>query len=88
MIKQEHKNLVSIKRACELYMVSRSGYYKWLRRPEKREVDVLGQKIKRIFQKSRKTYGTRRIKKQLEAEGIVVSRQRISRKMAEQGLVA
>jgi putative transposase len=88
MIKQEHKNLVSIKRACELCMVSRSGYYKWLRRPEKREVDVLGQKIKRIFQKSRKTYGTRRIKKQLEAEGIVVSRQRISRKMAEQGLVA
>ncbi|WP_084711068.1 IS3 family transposase [Syntrophaceticus schinkii] len=47
----------------------------------------MGQKIKRSFQKSRKTYGTRRVKKQLEAEGIVVSRQRISRKMAEQGLV-
>jgi putative transposase len=88
MIKQEHKNLVSIKRACELSKVSRSGYYEWLRRPEKRGVDVLGQKIKRIFKKSRKTYGTRRIKKQLEAEGIAVSRQRIRRKMAEQGLVA
>jgi transposase InsO family protein len=88
MIKQEHKNLVSIKRACELCKVWRSGYYKWLRRPEKRDVDILGQKIKRIFQKSRKTYGTRRIKKQLEVEGIAVSRQRIRRTMAEQGLVA
>ena len=88
MIKQEHKNLVSIKRACELCTVSRSGYYKWLRRPVKKSVDVLGQKIKRIFRKSRKTYGTRRVKKQLEVEGIRVSRQRIRRKMAEQGLVA
>lgn len=88
MIKQEHRNLVSIKRACELCKASRSGYYKWLRRPQKREVDVLGQKIKRIFHKSRKTYGTRRIKKKLEGEGIAVSRQIIRRKMVEQGLVA
>ena len=88
MIKKEHGNLVSIKRACELCKVSRSEYYRWLRRPEKRSVDVLGQKVKRIFQKSRKTYGTRRIKKQLAVEGVVASRQRISRKMAEQGLVA
>ena len=48
----------------------------------------MDQKIKQIFQKSRKTYGKRRIKKQLEAEGIAVSHQRISHKMAERGLVA
>ena len=48
----------------------------------------MSQKIKRIFTESRKTYGTRRIKKKLAAEGIVVSRQRIGRIMAEQGLVA
>ena len=90
MIKQEHKNLVSIRRACELCKVSRSGYYQWLGRSVKTDtdVDVLGQKVKRIFLKSRKTYGTRRIKKQLKAEGIVASRQRIGRKMAAQGLVA
>lgn len=88
MIKQEHSNLVSIKRACELCRVSRSGYYDWLRRPARTDVDILGQKIKRVFKKSRKTYGARRIKKQLEVEGIVASRQRIRRKMMEQGLVA
>jgi putative transposase len=37
---------------------------------------------------SRKTYGTRRIKKKLAAEEIVWSRKRIRRIMAEQGLVA
>jgi len=88
MIKQEHKNLVTIKRACELCQVSRSGYYDWQKRPIKIEIDILGQKIKRVFNKSRKTYGTRRIKKQLAVEGTVASRQRISRKMAEQGLIA
>jgi transposase InsO family protein len=88
MIKLKHKNLVSINRACELMEISRSGYYKWLKRPNKIEVDVLKKKIKRIFDKSHNTYGTRRIKKKLEAEGIVVSRSVIRRKMAEQGLVA
>ncbi|MGI6627797.1 MAG: IS3 family transposase [Bacillota bacterium] len=88
MIKKEHRNLVTIKRACELCNVSRSGYYGWLKRPEKKKVDILAQKVKRIFKKSHKAYGTRRIKKQLEAEGLVVSRQRIRRKMAELGLVA
>ncbi|KAF1084325.1 IS2 transposase TnpB [Sporotomaculum syntrophicum] len=88
MIEKEHSNLVSIKRACELCKVSRSGYYDWHRKPAKTDVDVLCQKIKRIFKRSRKTYGTRRIKKQLAVEGIVASRQRIRRKMAEQGLVA
>lgn len=86
MIQKGYKNLVSINRACKLSRVSRSGYYKWLKRPI--NVDILKQKVKRIFDKSRKTYGTRRIKKQLETEGIVASRQIIRRKMAEQGLVA
>jgi hypothetical protein len=59
--------------------VSRSGYYEWLRRPEKVKVDVLSQKVKRIFIDSRKTYGTRRIKRKLAAEGILASRKRIRR---------
>ena len=59
--------------------MSRSGYYEWLRRPEKVKVDVLSQKVKRIFIDSRKTYGTRRIKKKLAAEGILASRKRIRR---------
>jgi len=68
--------------------VSRSGYYDWLNRPRKVKVDVLGQKVKRIFEDSRKTYGSRRIKVRLSAEGMTVSRQTIRRKMSEMKLVA
>ena len=88
MIKKHHKPLVTIRRACELCKVSRSGYYAWLKRPVKTEVDILGHKVKSIFHKSKKTYGTRRIKKELEKKGIVLSRKKISRLMAKYNLVA
>lgn len=39
-----------------------------------------------IFNKSRQTYGTRRIKRALSHEGLTVSQRRISRLMAEGGL--
>jgi len=88
MIKEEHKNLVTIKRACELCEVSRSGYYQWLRRPRVKKADVLGEKVRRIFKRSRSTFGARRIKEALATEGWVVSRPRIRRKMTELGFVA
>jgi len=77
-----------VKRACELCNVSRSGYYAYLKRPIKSEVDILGQRVKRIFFKSKKRYGSRRIKKELEKQGIVVSRKKISRLMAKYNLLA
>ncbi len=70
MIRKEHRNLVTIKRACELCNISRSGYYGWLKRPEKKSVDILAQKVKRIFKNSNKTYGTRQIKKELKQKGL------------------
>ena len=48
--------------------VSRSDYYAWLERPqtaiEKDDAELI-EAIKTLFQKSRKTYGTRRLKKAL-----------------------
>ena len=87
MIEKEHKNLVTIKRACQLCHVSRSGYYVWLKRPHKVTVDIFGQKVRRIFEESRRTYGTRRVKRELQAEGVKASRTRIGQKMAELHLV-
>jgi transposase InsO family protein len=88
VIKKEHKDLVTIKRACQLLEVSRSGYYDWLKRPKKAKADIFGQKVKRVFEKSHRVYGARRIKKELGSEGLVVSRKRVRHKMAELGLVA
>jgi len=74
---------------CQLLEVSRSSYYEWLdAEPSKRDLENknLSEHIKMIFDQSRHTYGTRRIKKALSKLGISVSRDRIKRLMQLQGL--
>lgn len=88
MIQKTHRHLVSIQRACILIHVSKSWYYQWLKRSVIATPDVLAHKVKRVFLQSKKTYGTRRIKKALAQEGVMVSRKQIGRKMKEQELVA
>ena len=50
--------------------------------------DELTAAILEIFQKSRKNYGTRKIKHELEKLGMIASRRRIGRIMKENGLVS
>lgn len=68
---------------------SRSAYYTWLHRPqtttEKEDIE-LTTTIHSIFQKSRASYGTRRVKKALFDQKRNVSRRRISRLMDEANL--
>lgn len=74
---------------CRVMSVSRSGFYEWLSRPEcKRSQDdqVLKANIRVIYQKSRQSYGERRIKDDLADMGKTVSRKRIGRLMKEEGL--
>lgn len=49
---------------------------------------ALEAKITKIFKTNRKVYGTRKIKYQLAAEGIIVSRRRIGKIMQKLGLVS
>lgn len=74
---------------CETLEVCRSSYYDWLN-PQgsllKLENKRLAEKITMIFSQGRQTYGTRRIKRSLSKEGLIVSRRRIKRLMREQGL--
>jgi uncharacterized protein with NRDE domain len=67
---------------CCLLRVSRSAYYDWLKTNELNNVkqDVeLTTIINRVFIKSRATYGTRRLKKELVELNKTVSRRRIGR---------
>jgi putative transposase len=71
---------------CEALMVSRSGYYDWIRRrevPGKRAAQnaVLRARIEQEFTRSRQTYGSHRI---VRALGGGVSRNRVARIMREQ----
>ena len=66
-----------------------SGYYEYLNRPPSDhniEDDKLRPQIRAAFEKGRKNYGTRRIKKALGKEENIISRRRIGRLMAEEDL--
>ena len=74
---------------CKVLRVSRSSYYSWQRRkPGKRdkENEDLSNRIKRIYEFSKKTYGSPRVTIALLEEGIPVSRQRVARLMRKQHL--
>jgi len=71
---------------CRLLGVSRSCYYHWLQ-VERQDDEELNRLIHDTFIGSRQTYGTRRIKKQLERlYGLITSRRRIGRIMKKLGL--
>jgi transposase InsO family protein len=81
----------SMVRWCRAVGVSRSGYYAWKKRPESertREDRRLGAKVSESFEKSRRTYGSPRVHRDLAAQGEHTSRKRIMRLMQEKGLVA
>ena len=74
---------------CYCLKVNRSGYYAWCNsKPSKNilENKIISKKIELVFSESRQSYGTRRIKKALAREGLVVSRSRIASIMKKMGL--
>ena len=69
--------------------VSRSAFYDWLGRPpsqHQQDDKRLTQKIRTSHENSRGHYGSRRVKDDLHSNKEQVSRARISRLMAQEGL--
>lgn len=80
-----------VKRLCVLLSVSRRGFYAWLnRRPGQRgqEDKVLGERILALHLASRKTYGVRRIRVDLQAEQRYCGKERIAKLMKQLGIKA
>ena len=78
-------------RLCQALQVSRSGYYAWLKRkPSRRSKEnrLLLEKIQEAYKKSRKAYGSPRIYRALQRDGVVCSRHRVARLMREMGIKA
>ena len=76
---------------CDVMMVSLSGYYAWLKRPESkrnREDRKLSQEIIGLFNASKKRYGSVRIHKSLKKQGRSIGRNRVIRLMQENNLAA
>lgn len=76
----------SVSALCKVLQISRSTYY--YEAKQKKDESSLTAKIVDIFKSSRNNYGTRKIKVELEKQGIIVSRRRIGKTMKQEDLVS
>jgi predicted transcriptional regulator len=86
---KSNQECFTVTRMCKMMEISQSAYYDWLKRPESArslEDRRQGEKIKKIHEKSRETYGARRIREDMIADGEAISRERTRRLMKQQGL--
>ena len=71
--------------------VSASAYYAWCQSVEidsdVREDQILSEKICRIFEENKCSFGSRRITKRLKKQGVAVGRFKVRRIMRELGLL-
>ena len=78
-------------RLCKVMNVSQSGYFAWRRRPaSRRQRDdlVLLAHVRAAFVLSNETYGSPRMTRELQDQGLSVGRRRTARLMRENDLKA
>jgi transposase InsO family protein len=74
----------SIKELCDLFEVSRSCYYAWQNRKESsrnKSNRILSMKIKELHTESRRIYGSPKITRELNKQGILCGHNRVARLM-------
>ena len=85
----DHAHLFPISKMSHVFGVSRSGYYRWLNKAPSKQMEEnqrLKVAIRRVWEASRRSYGSPRIHRQLIAEGWKASRPRIARLMRAMGI--
>lgn len=88
---QQHKTEFPIAVMCDVFSVSRSGYYAWAKNPaSKRKLAnaKLLEMIRSIHHDSGRTYGSPRGYQALKEQGVPCSQSRVARLMREDGLRA
>ena len=86
-----HRSIWPVAWLCEALDVSRSGFHAWLTRsPSQRSVDdeVVGAEVYASFKASDRTYGARRVWRDVLADGISCGLHKIERLMRSQALRA
>ena len=88
---KEHSKQFSITLMCQLFKVSRSGFYAYNTRPlsnQQRANDELDKKITAIFNHHKKRYRAPRITRVLQSQKEPCSHTRVARRMKQKGLMA
>jgi len=73
---------------CLILEIPRANYYYQINKPIKPKRIAFEAEVIRIFEESKQVYGTRKIRKQLRLEGIVISRRKIGLIMKKNALVS
>ena len=79
----------SVLEMCRVLRVSRSGYYRWLKRkPSRRKLDNqrLDTEIREIYDGSKGRYGSPKITQELRDRGRRVGKNRVAKRMRKAGL--
>jgi putative transposase len=87
----KHRGIWPVAWLCDALGVSRSGFYSWLTRKPSgraREDETIGAKVRASFIASARTYGARRVWRDVLAEGVSCGLHRIERLMRENALRA
>jgi transposase InsO family protein len=87
---QEHRKPFSLTVLCRMLQVTCGGYYAWRQRPHSqrvREDEQLLVSIRTIYDQSQRRYGSPRVYRELQAQGICCSEKRVARLMREHHLV-
>src|SRR4051812_26971244 len=87
----KHRGIWAVDWMCEALGVSRGGFYAWLTRPRSqrsRNDEELAVKVRASFLASDRTYGARRVWRDLLADGLSCGLHRIGRLMRLQALKA
>ena len=87
----KHRRIWPVAWLCDALGVSRSGFYSWLTRsPSRRarEDEAIGAKVRASFIASARTYGARRVWRDVLAEGVSCGLHRIERLMRDNALRA
>jgi putative transposase len=76
---------------CQVLKVSRSGYYAWRKRkPSKREQKQMGliPQIREAFAQGRGNYGSPRVSRELNGQGVTICENTVAKLMRREGLLA
>jgi len=87
----QHRSCHGVKKMSQVIGASRSGYYRWKKLPHgkrQKENEKILMEIEESHKNSRRVYGSPRITDELQAKGIVCSKNRVARIMKVHGIFA
>ncbi len=87
----KHRGIWPVRWMCEALGISRSGFHAWLARPPSKRArtdDEVGARVRASFLASDRTYGARRVWRDVLGDGIACGLHKIERLMRAQALRA